>query len=198
VITLYNGEMQEIDTQKPNEFRRVTFPKHAITVVVDDMFLNRSESEYRGVREKSAQQMRRVIVDQIEALAELNRIVARHGRSLDAVEPMRRPAREEPTLAVIGGAVLATLGLGDGLAIRISATVGDTGLRTIEVAQDTVQVGHAVGGRFLDGSWTDRPGGWTASLGATVAKSVAHQAGGEVVFLGGDRRGSTVRFTYSR
>ena len=52
---------------------------------------------------ESAAQMRRVIVDQIEALAELNRIVARHGRSLDAVEPMRRPAREEPTLAVIGG-----------------------------------------------------------------------------------------------
>jgi hypothetical protein len=39
---------------------------------------------------ESAAQMRRVIVDQIEALAELNRIVARHGRSLDAVEPVRR------------------------------------------------------------------------------------------------------------
>ncbi len=50
---------------------------------------------------ESAQQMRRVIVDQIEALAELNRIVARHGRSLDSVEPVRR--REEPTLAVVGG-----------------------------------------------------------------------------------------------
>ena len=49
-------------------------------------------------------QMRRVIVEQIEALAELNRIVARHGRSLDAVEPLRRTAaREEPTLAVVGG-----------------------------------------------------------------------------------------------
>ena len=44
---------------------------------------------------ESAAQMRRVIVDQIEALAELNRIVARHGRNLDAVEPTRRPAREE-------------------------------------------------------------------------------------------------------
>src|SRR5512139_3328639 len=50
----------------------------------------------------SAAQMRRVIVDQIEALAELNRIVARHGRSLDPVEPVRR-TREEPTLAVVGG-----------------------------------------------------------------------------------------------
>ena len=51
---------------------------------------------------ESAAQMRRVIVDQIEALAELNRIVARHGRDLDAVEP-RAPAREEPALAVVGG-----------------------------------------------------------------------------------------------
>ncbi len=47
---------------------------------------------------ESAAQMRRVIVDQIEALAELNRIVARHGRSLDAVEPLRREA--EPLYAV--------------------------------------------------------------------------------------------------
>jgi Apolipoprotein A1/A4/E domain len=49
---------------------------------------------------ENAAQMRRVIVDQIEALAELNRIVARHGRNLDAVEPTRR-TREEPTLAVV-------------------------------------------------------------------------------------------------
>ena len=44
---------------------------------------------------ESAAQMRRVIVDQIEALAELNRIVARHGRSLDTAEPMR-PTWAEP------------------------------------------------------------------------------------------------------
>ncbi len=63
---------------------------------------------HRGIFElpqetaESAAQMRRVIVDQIEALAELNRIVARHGRNLDAVEP-RRPLREETTLTAIGG-----------------------------------------------------------------------------------------------
>src|SRR6202034_236883 len=56
----------------------------------------------------TAAQMRRVIVDQIEALAELNRIVARHGRSLDSTEPARHdplrqelgrhePVRHEPT-----------------------------------------------------------------------------------------------------
>ena len=31
----------------------------------------------------NAAQMRRVIIDQIEALAELNRIVARHGRGVE-------------------------------------------------------------------------------------------------------------------
>ena len=34
---------------------------------------------------ESTAQMRKVIVDQIEALAELNRIVAHHGRGLDVV-----------------------------------------------------------------------------------------------------------------
>src|SRR5262249_11521661 len=47
----------------------------------------------------TASHMRRVIVDQIEALAELNRIVARHSRSLDAVEPPAR--RLEPVEPVM-------------------------------------------------------------------------------------------------
>jgi hypothetical protein len=48
---------------------------------------------------ESTAQMRRVIVDQIEALAELNRIVARHGRGLDAAEPVRRENREESMIS---------------------------------------------------------------------------------------------------
>ncbi len=48
----------------------------------------------------SAAQMRRVIVDQIEALAELNRIVARHGRGIDASEQTRREA--QPAYASAG------------------------------------------------------------------------------------------------
>jgi hypothetical protein len=58
----------------------------------------------RGVLEmpqeaaESTSQMRKVIVDQIEALAELNRIVARHGRGLDVVSAGRAGAvrDEEP------------------------------------------------------------------------------------------------------
>jgi chaperonin cofactor prefoldin/archaellum component FlaC len=49
---------------------------------------------------ESAAQMRRVIIDQIEALAELNRIVARHGRAADTAEPVRRV--QEPVAAIAG------------------------------------------------------------------------------------------------
>ena len=54
----------------------------------------------------STAQMRKVIVDQIEALAELNRIVAHHGRGLDVVTSSRASVQreEEPMLATAGGA----------------------------------------------------------------------------------------------
>jgi hypothetical protein len=45
---------------------------------------------------EGAAQMRRVIIDQIEALAELNRIVARHGRNLDIAEPIKIEPAEPP------------------------------------------------------------------------------------------------------
>ena len=64
----------------------------------------------RGVLEipqeaaESTAQMRKVIVDQIEALAELNRIVARHGRGLDVAGGGRSTSQreEEPMLASAG------------------------------------------------------------------------------------------------
>jgi hypothetical protein len=64
----------------------------------------------RGVLEmpqeaaESTAQMRKVIVDQIEALAELNRIVAHHGRGMDVVS--NRPTvqrQEEPVMAAVAG-----------------------------------------------------------------------------------------------
>jgi hypothetical protein len=76
--------------------------KHMATEMQRELEATRSELR-RGILElpqetaESAAQMRRVIVDQIEALAELNRIVARHGRSLDVTEPARRAAAREET-----------------------------------------------------------------------------------------------------
>jgi hypothetical protein len=81
--------------------------KHMSTEMQRELEETRQELR-RGVLElpqetaESAAQMRRVIVDQIEALAELNRIVARHGRSFDTTEPGRRGA-QEPALAGVGG-----------------------------------------------------------------------------------------------
>jgi hypothetical protein len=54
--------------------------------------------------------MRKVIVDQIEALAELNRIVAQHGRGLDVSATGRATVQrqEEPMLASVGGRATET------------------------------------------------------------------------------------------
>jgi hypothetical protein len=76
--------------------------------------LDQTRSELRrGILElpqetaENAAQMRRVIVDQIEALAELNRIVARHGRGIETAADTRRVS--EPMLAVVGGRAEAPL-----------------------------------------------------------------------------------------
>ena len=68
----------------------------------------------RGVLEmpqeaaESTAQMRKVIVDQIEALAELNRIVARHGRGLDVASNTRTTQRDEEVAMAVAGARVET------------------------------------------------------------------------------------------
>jgi hypothetical protein len=82
--------------------------KEMAAQVQQELDMTRAEMR-RGILElpqeaaESTAQMRRVIVEQIDALAELNRIVARHGRGIDASEPGRRPVREEPGPAAAGG-----------------------------------------------------------------------------------------------
>ena len=77
--------------------------KHMAAEIQRELETTRAELR-RGILElpqetaESAAQMRRVIVDQIEALAELNRIVARHGRGIEAAESA--PARRAATNAV--------------------------------------------------------------------------------------------------
>src|SRR6185312_10826288 len=80
--------------------------KQMATEMHDELEATRNELR-RGVLEMPQEaadntaQMRKVIVDQIEALAELNRIVAHHGRGLDVVTAGRpSPQRqEEPLMA---------------------------------------------------------------------------------------------------
>jgi hypothetical protein len=84
--------------------------KHMASEMHHELEATRNELR-RGVLElpqeaaDSTAQMRKVIVDQIEALAELNRIVAQHGRGLDVVSAGRTvPQRqEEPAMAAVVG-----------------------------------------------------------------------------------------------
>jgi hypothetical protein len=88
----------------------VTSMKQMAAEMHHELEATRSELR-RGVLEMpqeaadSTAQMRKVIVDQIEALAELNRIVAHHGRGLDVVTTNRASTQreEEPMLAAVGG-----------------------------------------------------------------------------------------------
>jgi hypothetical protein len=104
-------------------------------------------------------------------------------------------------IAGVTGALVSTLGLigqAEGAAITVNATASAGELRSVDVVQDEVLVGPGVGGRFFDASWADRPGGWFAGLGAVTARAVAHQHGGDAVFLAGEKHGSTVRLQLSR
>ncbi len=53
-ITLLDGELQEVNINNPESFKKVEFTKHVIKIPMTEMLLVRSQSEYRGDREKSA------------------------------------------------------------------------------------------------------------------------------------------------
>ena len=111
---LYQQGTQEADAmfkQSADKFAAmVSSMKQMASEMHHELEATRNELR-RGVLEmpqeaaESTSQMRKVIVDQIEALAELNRIVARHGRGLDVVASGRAssPREEEPMLASAGG-----------------------------------------------------------------------------------------------
>jgi hypothetical protein len=108
---------------------------------------------------ESAAQMRRVIVDQIEALAELNRIVARHGRALDAVEPVRREA--EPAYAAGGGRAQPRPVRPDPVGAPTRPPSRDiTGAPTRR--SDAPSLSPIQGGK--DAAGTGRNGGWLSDL----------------------------------
>jgi hypothetical protein len=108
--SVYDEALTEVQTVFNQSTERFTEVMQGMKLMAAEMQRELESTRVemrRGILElpqetaESAAQMRRVIVDQIEALAELNRIVARHGRSLDAVEPTRREA--EPLYAAGGG-----------------------------------------------------------------------------------------------
>ncbi len=111
---LYQQSTQESDAMFKQSADRFATMVQSMKEMASEMHheLEATRNELRrGVLEmpqeaaENTSQMRKVIVDQIEALAELNRIVARHGRGLDVVSAGRASVQreEEPMLATAGG-----------------------------------------------------------------------------------------------
>lgn len=108
---------------------------------------------------------------------------------------------EQEFVAGLTGAVVATMGLvgqAESPVIRLVAAASADDVQTVEVVQEVVAVAPSAGGRFFDLSWIDRPGGWPACLGAAAARAVVQRDGGSATFLTGERRGSTVRLSFSQ
>lgn len=57
-IFLYDGSIHELDIQNYEEYHTIDFVKNVMTIEVPNMVLKRSDSQYRGDREKSAAMMR--------------------------------------------------------------------------------------------------------------------------------------------
>src|ERR1700730_11202352 len=101
---MYQQSTQEADAmfkQSADKFAAMVQSMKQMAVEMhNELDATRNELR-RGVLEmpqeaaESTSQMRKVIVDQIEALAELNRIVAHHGRGLDGVTQGRAPSQRE-------------------------------------------------------------------------------------------------------
>src|SRR5271167_1189932 len=91
---IYQQTTQEADDmfkQSAEKFSNLVGSMKQMTAEMHHELESTRNELRRGVLEmpqeaaESTAQMRKVIVDQIEALAELNRIVAHHGRGLDVV-----------------------------------------------------------------------------------------------------------------
>ena len=73
-LVLFEGEIQQINIRKMEEFQRLAFPdSHIVRIDILDHFLKRSESSYRSDREKSTQQLRAEIADAEAEMAEKQR-----------------------------------------------------------------------------------------------------------------------------
>jgi len=71
-ITLYEGEIHEINIDRLENYNRIQFPKYVITIPIPNMVLQRSESEYRGDREQSSKMMRQEVNSNMKLIQKRN------------------------------------------------------------------------------------------------------------------------------
>src|SRR4029079_4239702 len=107
IYTQHAGETHDMFSQTTQRFSETLQGMRQMATEMQRELETTRQELRRGILElpqetaDSTSQMRRVIVDQIEALAELNRIVAPQGRALDAADPPRRAP--EPVYAHAAG-----------------------------------------------------------------------------------------------
>ncbi len=100
-ITLFDGELQEVNINEPNKLQRLAFPKHVMKMPLSEMLLIRSESEYRGDREKSAADLMQDVRITEQKIAARHRELSRRVRAQLAKVAGRPPDRQ----AVFGNLV---------------------------------------------------------------------------------------------
>jgi lipopolysaccharide export system permease protein len=57
IFTLFNGEIHEVESRNLEQYRRIRFKKQAIVISVPEMFLESSNDQNRGDREKSVRML---------------------------------------------------------------------------------------------------------------------------------------------
>lgn len=67
-FTLYNGEVHSLDTEDPNEYRRVSFERYVKNVADVSSELVRTDSDYRNDREMSIGDMRTKVQAAVSAI----------------------------------------------------------------------------------------------------------------------------------
>jgi ParB-like nuclease family protein len=94
-------------------------------------------------------------------------------------------------------ALLPVVDLGDRPVIQIRAARLQSST-TVEVSCSNASISKDWARRLFDESWTDRPGGWQARLGAAAVKAAAERLGGEVALVVPPHGGVAMKMRISR
>jgi lipopolysaccharide export system permease protein len=112
-LLLFQGEMHELDLENMENYRILQFPKQMLSIFVPDMILRRSESEYRGDREKSAEMMMSEVQENIKELEDrenrLDEIIRTHFMKYLPGEGIEGPMLKKDPQVIGGGNSLAKI-----------------------------------------------------------------------------------------
>ncbi|MFQ5649161.1 MAG: LptF/LptG family permease [bacterium] len=72
-ITLFDGEVHEVDIHRAESFKKLEFPKHILKIPMTESLLRRTASGYRGDREKSAAALMEGVLENRKRIAERKR-----------------------------------------------------------------------------------------------------------------------------